>query len=279
MRDVLVCLEATSGRELWRVDFVGALKTPVPDFGYVSSPLVEGEAIYTQAGAAVVKLNKRTGEILWRRLADEGGMWGSAFSSPLLATVKGRQQLIVQTRADLAGLDPESGDVLWSQPVEAFRGMNILTPVVYKDAVFTSSYGGRTILHAIEETEGARRVVPLWEQKIQGYMSTPVVVDGHAYLHLRNQRLVCLDLASGEEKWMHRGGFGKYWSLVANKTRLLGLDQRGRLYLVEATPDGYHQVDERVISDQETWAHLAVTDGHLFIRELRGISAWRWQAP
>jgi outer membrane protein assembly factor BamB len=240
---------------------------------------VEGEAIYTQAGAAVVKLNKRTGEILWRRLADEGGMWGSAFSSPVLATVKGRQQLVVQTRTDLAGLDPETGRVLWSQPVEAFRGMNILTPVVYEDAVFTSSYGGRTLLHGIEADGDEFRVVPRWEQKVQGYMSTPVVVHGHAYLHLRNQRLACLDLNTGDEKWMHRGGFGKYWSLVANGRRLLGLDQRGRLYLLEADPESYRELDQRVISDQETWAHLAVTDGQLFVRELTALSAWDWQVP
>ena len=31
----------------------------------------------------------------------------------------------------LAGVDPESGDVLWSQEVPAYRGMNILTPTVY----------------------------------------------------------------------------------------------------------------------------------------------------
>ena len=78
---------------------------------------------------------------------------------------------------------------------------------------------------------------------------------------------------------MHRGGIGKYWSLVANGSRLLGLDQRGRLYLLEADPAGYRQLDQRTVSDQETWAHLAVTEGHLFIRELNALSAWRWQAP
>jgi len=92
-----------------------------------------------------VKLNKRTGELAWRTLADQGGMWGSVFSSPMFAELAGKRQLIVQTRDKLAGVDPADGKVLWEQPVEAFRGMNILTPVVYKDTVFSSTYGGKTI--------------------------------------------------------------------------------------------------------------------------------------
>jgi outer membrane protein assembly factor BamB len=30
-------------------------------------------------------------------------------------------------------------------------------------------------------------------------MSTPVVIDGHAYLHLRSQRFTCVDLATGKQ--------------------------------------------------------------------------------
>ena len=37
-----------------------------------------------------------------------------------------------------------------------------------------------------------------WNNKACGYMSTPVVIDGHVYLHLQNQRFTCIDLASGK---------------------------------------------------------------------------------
>jgi outer membrane protein assembly factor BamB len=279
MRDVLVCLEADTGEEIWRVDFVAKFETPLPAFGYVSSPLIDGDWLYTQAGAAVVKLRKDTGEVLWRSMADEGGMWGSVFSSPVLATLAGRTQLVVQSRTTLAGLDPDSGKVLWSQPVEAFRGMNILTPVVFGDGVFTSTYGGKTLLHRIAAQDESLVVSSGWENKSQGYMSTPVVIEGHAYHHLKNQRFACFDLATGEEQWMTPSGFGKYWSLVANGRDILALDQRGRLYLLEASPEEFRLRDERRVGADDTWAHLAVTDGWLFIRELNGISAWEWRAP
>ena len=53
IKDVLVCLNAMDGKEKWRIDFVEQFKTPVPSFGFVSSPLIDGDAIYVQAGASV----------------------------------------------------------------------------------------------------------------------------------------------------------------------------------------------------------------------------------
>ena len=108
-------------------------------------------------------------------------------------------------------------------------------------------------------------------------MSTPVVIGDHAYHHLKSQRLVCFDLRSGEEKWTSEEKFGKYMSLVAQGDRLLALDERGLLYLIAASPDRLNILSERKVSDQETWAHLAVDDRNLFIRDLKGLARWRWE--
>lgn len=234
MRDVLVCLDTANGKELWRKDFVKDLAAPLPDFGFVCSPLVEGEAVYVQAGAGLAKLNKLTGEIIWRALADKGGMWGSAFSSPIIATLGGVRQLVVQTREKVAGVNLSDGKVLWEQPVEAFRGMNILTPVVHNDTLFTSSYGGKTIGFQISQADGKFTVAEAWKHKAQGYMSTPVVIEGVAYEHLKSQRLMAIDVATGRELWTSGQSFGKYMSLVAQGDRILALDQRGALFLFRA---------------------------------------------
>jgi outer membrane protein assembly factor BamB len=90
MRDLLVCLDVNSGKELWRIDFVEELGSKVPSFGFASSPLVHGEYVYVQAGGGFVKVNKKTGEIVWRVLDDGGGMSGSAFSSPYLTEIEGQ---------------------------------------------------------------------------------------------------------------------------------------------------------------------------------------------
>jgi outer membrane protein assembly factor BamB len=277
MRDVLVCLDASSGQERWRVDFVKQLDAPVPEFGFVCSPLVDGDAVYVQAGASFVKLDKRTGEILWRTLKDRGGMWGSVFSSPIIATLGGQRQLVVQTREKLAGVDPEDGKVLWEQPVEAFRGMNILTPLVLGDTLFTSTYGGRTIGFKVTQTDGKFTVREAWRHKAQGYMSTPVVIEGVAYHHLKSQRVMAIEVETGRELWTSDKSFGKYWSLVAQGDRILALDQRGQLFLLRANQETLEQLDSRKLSEAETWGHLAVAGDQVFVRELNALSAFQWE--
>jgi outer membrane protein assembly factor BamB len=276
MRDVLVCLDAQTGKERWRFDFVKKLEAPAPDFGFVCSPLVEGEFLYVQAGASFVKLHKRTGELVWRTLKDQGGMWGSVFSSPMFAELAGQRQLIVQTREQLAGVDPADGKVLWEQPVEAFRGMNILTPVAYQDTLFSSTYGGKTIGFKIAQASGKFTVTEAWKHKAQGYMSTPVVIEGIAYEHLKSQRLMAIEVETGRELWTSDQSFGKYLSLVAQGDRILALDQRGLLFLFRANKEKFELLEKRKLTEAETWAHLAIAGDQLFVRELNALTAYGW---
>jgi outer membrane protein assembly factor BamB len=279
MRDVLVCLDVATGDPVWRVDFTEDLGTPLPSFGFVSSPLVVDGAVFVQAAASVLRLDASDGQVIWRSMVAKGGMMDSAFSSPIIATLSGKRQLVLQTRAELAGLDPESGEVLWTQPVKAFRGMNILTPVVHGDMVFTSSYGGRTLGFKVTREGEGYAVEEVWQHKSQGYMSTPVVVDNHAYHHLRSQRVMCVDVNTGEERWTSPRSFGTYWSLVAQGDRLLALDQTGKLFLLRATPTAFEEIDSREVSESETWAHLAVSGDQLLVRSLEGLKVWRWREP
>lgn len=277
MRDVLVCLNAETGAIRWRFDFVEKLGAPLPAFGFVCSPLVDADAVYVQAAASFVKLDKRTGALVWRTLTDKGGMWGSVFSSPVFATLAGKLQLVVQTREKLAGVDPATGKVLWEQAVEAFRGMNILTPVAFQDVLLTSTYGGKTTAFKVARSDDKFVISQAWSHKAQGYMSTPVIIDGAAYLHLKSQRAMAIDVATGRELWTTDQSFGKYWSLVAQGDRILALDQRGQLFLLRANQARYEQLDQRKLADAETWAHLAVADDQLFVRELNALSAYQWR--
>ena len=277
MRDRLVCLNADTGTKVWHVDFMSQTRSPLPRFGFVSSPLVWEDHIYVQAGASFAKLDKRTGRIVWRVLRDQGGMNGSAFSSPVMAELSGQRQLLVQTRRLLAGVDLENGSVLWSREIPAFRGMNILTPLAVGDTVFTSAYGGRSHLFKLQERGGKMRTEEVWESKVQAYMSSPVVIDGYAYLHLRNQRFTCIDLKTGRSTFTTRP-FGKYWSMVATADRILTLDQRGELLLIRANPEKFELLGRRQISTDTTWAHLAIHGDQIVVRELNGLVSLRFQA-
>ena len=277
MRDVLVSVDAKTGKEQWRVDFVERFGSNLESFGFVCSPIVDGDSVYVQTGAGVVKLDKATGETKWLAMKDKGGMFGGAFSSPVRATLRGRDHLLVQSRAALSGIDPASGDVLWSVGIKAFRGMNILTPVVHGDAVFTSAYGGRGHLFAVTEQGGKLAIKQRWTNRVQAYMTSPVVIDGHAYVYLRSNRFCCVHLKSGKLMWTSPSIGDDYWSLVANGDRLLALTDAGELYLIAANPKKFEVIDQMQVSEGKTWAHLAVDGNQVLIRELDGIVAFTWK--
>ncbi len=276
MNELLVRLDAETGEILWRIDFPERFGTPIPDFGYISSPMLHGDHLFVQAANSIIKLRKDTGETVWRSLAfDSSIMDSGSFSSPVLAEIGDREQLVVQNRIALFGVDPEDGSELWRHEVPNFRGMNILTPTVFGNGVFTSTYKNRSFFYRIEDQGGSSRAVEAWTEKSQGYMSSPVVIDGHVYLHLGNGRLNCIDLATGESRWTSPP-MGKYWSMVTQGDKILALANDGKLHLVQADPERFVLLDSREISDQQTWGHLAVSGNELYVRELKGVAAFRW---
>jgi outer membrane protein assembly factor BamB len=276
MRDVLVALDVATGKERWRVDFPKQEGTPMPQFGFASSPSLDQDHLYVQAGSALRKLRKSDGKTVWKTLEDERAMFGSAFSSPTRTTIGGRDQILVQTRVALAGVNPATGQVLWSTPVKAFRGMNILTPTPLGNRVFTASYGGGTFLFDVKTTPERQSVSPVWNNPVEGNMSSPVVVDGMVYLQGRDKRFHCIDPQKKKILWSTDKTFGDYWSLVANGTLILALDNCGELLLIQADPKEFKIVDKIEVSDRPTWAHLAVCGSEVYIRDLKGLTAYRW---
>ena len=276
IREVLVSLDGETGEVRWHLDFPLTYGTEVPHFGFASSPLIDGEHLYIQAANSLFKLEAKSGKVLWRSLQGDGSIGVSgAFSSPVLADLAGRRQLLVQSRLELYGVDPEDGAVLWSQPVPNFRGMNILTPTVHGDTVFTSSYRNGSYLFRVSAVGEGFNVEEVWRHKSHAYMSSPILIDGHAYLHLGSQRLTCLDLEAGQDRWTSKP-YGKYWSKAVQGDKIIALDQDGSLHLVRANPEALEILDSRSVSDDETWGHLAVAGDEIFIRELEAVAAYRW---
>ncbi len=276
MEEVLVALDAKTGKELWKIDFPKEFGTPKPEFGFDSSPLLEGDFLYVQAADSTFKLKTSNGSVVWRTLKHSSDMvQGGAFSSPAIGTIAGRRQLLVQDRINLNGVDLETGAVLWSQEVPNFRGMNILTPVVYKDAVFTSAHQNDTYLYRVGRKADRYEVEQAWKNKAKGYMSGAVIVGDFAYLHLGNQRLTCIDLRTGESTWTTTP-FGKYWSMVRRGDKILALDETGELILFRPNPEKFEKLDSKEVAQSEAWGHLAVVGDEVFVRDLTGIAALRF---
>ncbi len=278
MLDVLVCLDAATGREIWRADLAKRHGRPIPQFGFVCSPLVDGRHLYAQAADGLLKLDKATGKTLWRVFVEtDKDKSHSAYSSPIVGELNGRRQVIAQSRETLAGFNPDDGALLWDIPVRSSHDQNILTPVIHRDGVLMSSYGGRSQWLQIRKRGEALEAEMAWDNKLQGYMSSPVIVAGHAYLHLRNNRFACMDLENGDIDWTTKEKFTDYASLVANGDKILMLDSEGTLHLLAADPEAFKSLSARKVSEQETWAHLAVVEEGVFVRELNAIASFVWK--
>jgi outer membrane protein assembly factor BamB len=277
MRDLLVCLDVADGKERWRIDFVNAYKGRPPDMGMASSPLIDGDAVYTLAAGGIVRVNAQTGQVDWRTLTDDPKVEGGATSSVLVAPVAGRKTVVALNRKTLAILDPESGKVLWKQTVPAYRNTTTTTPVLLDDAgVFVSMVGGRSMRFDVTADGDKVSAKRTWDVSPVTYMSTPVLVGGHLYAHLYPQRITCLEAKTGKWKWTSDEVFGEYWSMAVRGDRILALDQKGVLYLLNANPKKFDLLDERKVGEAETWAHLAVCGDEVYVRDMKGLTAYRW---
>src|SRR5262249_35704989 len=257
-------------------DFVKEYKSRDPDMGMVSSPLIDGDAVYTLAATAIVRVNAKTGKVDWRTLTDDARREGGATSSLMLATFAGKKTIVAMNRATLALLDPDKGTILWKQAVPAYRNTSTITPVLFGDTgIFVSMIGGRSMRFDVTAGDkiSAKRT---WDVSPVAYMTTPVCVGDYLYAHLESKRFVCFDAKTGRQKWVSDQLFGDYWSMVVRGERILALDQKGVLYLIRATPDKFDLLDQKKISDAETWPHLAVCGDEVFVRDHKGLAAYRW---
>jgi len=48
------------------------------------------------------------------------------------------------------------------------------------------------------------------------------------------------------------------------------------LSLLNLSPEKLKVLDRRKVSDEETWAHLAIEENVIFVRGLKSIAAFKW---
>ncbi len=272
IREELICLDPETGEKRWQANLPERFGSQRPHFGAVCSPLIHDGSVYVQGGGATLKLSLGDGSTVWKTL--DGDDDDDAFSSPIIATIGGVQQLVVQTRVKLCGVSIDDGKVLWSQPIAAYRNMNVLTPTIIGDSVFTAAHSGRAQLFDLSLNGGQWQVKERWNKNVQAYMSSPVVFGNTIYLHAKNNRLTAMDSETGDTVWVGQP-MGKYQSLVRNEEVLLVLDESGELLSVKLSPDELEILDRRKVAS-DSWAYLAVIDKGLIVRDLNALRVFRW---
>jgi outer membrane protein assembly factor BamB len=274
---ILACWDAKSGEIVWKVDTLKEFKTKNLFFGVSTSPLVIGDTVVVMVGgkgAGVVGFDAKTGKSLWQSTDDP-----ASYSSPVSAN----GQIVLLTGAGLLGLS-EKGEKLWSTPLEGKVGAKQLiessaTPLVVGDVVIGSTVtSGSMAVRAFREANGKYSTARAWENKLLTcYFSTPVVVGEHLYMINGAATIInpsitlrCVELKTGKVAW-EKKYVGKYHAAIVRcgepgKERLLMLDDAGVLSLFEANPKEYKELARSKVCG-ETWAHPALVDGHVFLRD------------
>ena len=58
--------------------------------------------------------------------------------------------------------------------------------------------------------------------------------------------------------------------------KILALDERGELLLIRPNPDKFELLDRKEITASPAWSHIAAAGDEIFVRALKGVTAYRW---
>jgi outer membrane protein assembly factor BamB len=194
----------------------------------------------------------------------------------MLATLAGVRQIVLFDGEQVAGYATVDGKLLWAQKWTTMNGINVAQPLILPgDRVFiSSSYQVGCTLLQVALTADKWSVERLWPKEnlnMRCKFTSPVAYNGYIY-GLDDGILACLDPETGTRKWRD-GRFG-HGQLLLTEDLLLILSETGKLALVQATPEGFHQLGVIPVFSDRTWNYLALADGMAFLRNEREMACY-----
>jgi len=265
---VVCCFDAETGAIVWQRDVAKDYGGEAPAMGFAESLLVDGERLIVTPGgpdASVVALDKASGETIWtsKGLSDQ-----SAYCSPILIERGGTRLIVTLTTATLAGLDPETGAIVWRTPFDENEELqNHAVAPVYADGLLYATSGHRKGGVMYELSEDGKAITQRWaDETLNNHHGGVIFLEGHLYGATMKGRWVCLSAADGAVKWEERG-VGK-GSVTYADGHFYCYGEKGTLGLVKATPGSHQLAGEFKIAlgDGVHWAHPSIADGRLYIR-------------
>lgn len=264
--------DALSGRLLWRKDLREEQGETVR-WGNAWSPLPDSDSLFVlpnARGASVAAVKPSTGETVWRALNDE-----QAYTTPVIADLGGRRQLLVVTAERVAGLNPADGSLLWSYPWKTDHGINVAQPIVSegRHVLLSAGYGHGSVLLEVNCADGACRPDKVWENRnLKSKFNSPVLWKGHVY-GLDEGILTCIELSTGARKW--KGGRYGYGQLILASAHLVITTEQGDVALVEASPEAWREKARFPALEGKTWNMPALSGGVLYVRNEKEMAAFR----
>lgn len=271
------------GEEVWRRD----LGKQSHEWGYAASPVLWGDLclIYFGPGERtfLIALNKATGEKVWQVdlpvvepkdrtdgfAGRKGGIVGS-WSTPIVVTVEGRDELILTVPEQVRAFNPKTGDELWR-----CSGLNplIYTSPIYGEGVVVGmgGFSGSALAVKAGGKGDVTSTHRLWQKtRTKNRIGSGVIHDGHIYILNTPGVGECISLKTGEVVWEERmagpGPKSESWSsMVLAGDRIYVSNQASDTIVIRASPK-FEILSVNTVGNEKSNSTLAASDGELFLR-------------
>ncbi len=287
----LLCLDAEKGTVLWSHSFPKEYGVKSPVWGWSASPLLDGDKLICIVGgknSVAVAFHKDTGKELWRAL----GAAEPGYCPPVIYTLAGVRQLIIWHPESVNSLNPETGEVYWTQPFKIQSGLSVPMPrELPGDRLFITAFYNGPMMLKIEHGEKPKASL-LWKGKsnsevrtdgLHSIMPTPFIMDGHIYGICSHGQLRCLKAETGERVWESmkatEAGRMARWAnafLVQHEEskNFFIFNEKGNLIIARLSPTGYEELGKcklleptQVANGRDiVWTHPAFAYRRIFVR-------------
>lgn len=270
---VLSCLDAASGKVLWRKDpFAGA----VPTFFTAMSPMIVDQLVVAHLGAeskgALIAYDLESGDEKWRWDGE-----GPHYASPVLLTVDGTKQVVTLSAKSVVGVSLADGKLLWQLPfVPTGRAYNAATPIIDGQTVIYTGAGRGTRAVKIEAEGDGFAAKELWSNPdVAPQYNTPVLKNGLLFGLSDRGRLFCLNAKNGETAWLDETAYGRGFAAILDVGPcLVALPSTSELIAFEPSAEGYEELAKIKVAETETYAHPVIAGNRVFVKDQNSLTLW-----
>ncbi|MDX1927218.1 MAG: PQQ-binding-like beta-propeller repeat protein [Pirellulaceae bacterium] len=245
-----------TGKQLWQTKICDYIEHQ----GYGSSPGLYQELVLVsadnKAGGAIAALNRKSGEIVWRRERPQM----PNYPSPIVLHVAGKDQLLMTGCDKVSSFNPLTGETLWE--VDGATTECVTSTVTDGSRIFTSGGYPKNHMSAVMADGSGKKA---WENDSRLYVPSLVIRNGFLFGVLDAGIAVCWKAETGEEVWKARLGGTFSSSPVLVGDRIYATSEVGETFIYRADPTKFEQLGKCKLGD-EVLSTLVICDSRIYCR-------------
>jgi outer membrane protein assembly factor BamB len=271
----LVCLDKRTGRLVWFHDLYKEFNGTVLVRGYSSSPIAYRDLVIVPVGGqqhGLMAFRQKDGSVAWK-----GQDFNNSHSSPTMIRFEGQDQLVVLMHKVIAGIDPQSGELIWSLPHEVIGDHLVFTPLWSADNLvfYSSAYNGGSRLLRLSKRDGKTHAEEIWfNNKMRVHHGNVIRIGDCIYGSSGDfgpAFLSALDVRTGKVLWQDRT-LPKAMLLYADGKFII-LDEDGNLSLARLDQRGLTIVSRAELLHSKAWTPPSLVGTKLYMRDRKNLMA------